>query len=170
MLDALADVYAEEYAEPPYDASPATYGREPFIQRTTRQVEEEDGFGLLTGHVDDELTGYAFGYTHGPGRWWRGESEPSPPEDLVQSPGFVVMELIVRRPFRGRGYAHDLLDELLADRSEPFATLCVHPLAQARSIYPRWGWQEACKLSHGDGVTFDVLVKRLAAGTLAEAR
>jgi GNAT superfamily N-acetyltransferase len=160
MLDSLADIYVQEYAEPPYSASPAAFGREAFIERTTRQVTE-DGFSLLTGHVDGEQAGYAFGYTHGRGRWWRGKSEPPPPEDLVQSPAFVVIELIVRHPFRGRGYSHQLLDELLADRSEPFATLCAHPEAFARDVYPRWGWQEVCKISHENGVAFDVLVKML---------
>lgn len=160
MLDTLADIYCQEYAEPPYDASPDTYGREAFIDRTTRQVKEA-GFSLLTGHVDSEQVGYTFGYTHEPGRWWRGRSQPPPPEDLVQAPGFVVMELIVRRPFRGRGYSRQLLESLLSDRSEPYATLCVHPEALARDIYARWGWQEVCKLSHENGVAFDVLVKML---------
>lgn len=161
MLDTLADIYAQEYAEPPYDTSPGTYGREAFIERTARQVKE-NGFSFLSGHVKHELIGYAFGYTHGPGRWWRGESDPPPPAELVESPGFVVMELIVRRPFRGHGCAHQMMDELLADRDEPYVTLCVHPQAKARDIYTRWGWRDVCKLSHGDGVAFEVMGKRLS--------
>jgi hypothetical protein len=63
MLDMLADIYAEEYAEPPYDSSPGTYGRQAFIERTERQVKE-DGFSFLSGQADGDLVGYAFGYTH----------------------------------------------------------------------------------------------------------
>jgi GNAT superfamily N-acetyltransferase len=160
MLDTLADIYAEEYAEPPYDSSPGTYGREAFIERTERQVKE-DGFSFLGGYLEDELIGYAFGYTHGSGRWWRGESDPPPPAELIASPAFVVMELIVRRPFRRHGYAHRMMDAVLSGRRESFATLCVHPQAQARAIYVGWGWERVCELSHGDGVAFEVMVKGL---------
>lgn len=158
VLDNLAEIYSAEYAEEPYAGNPV-YTRKAFIDRTERQVHQ-DGFTLLMGCVDGEPTGYAFGYTYAPGKWLPGQCTPPPPQDIVQSAKFFVVELIVRRPFRRRGYARQLMDSLLRDRTEPFATLCVHPKAAARIIYPRWGWHEVCKMSGGT-VTFDIMVKPL---------
>ncbi len=159
MLDTLTDVYLDEYAEPPYEGSPV-HTREAFTERTTRQVSAE-GFTLVTGHTDAALAGYTFGFRQPPGRWLPGTCEPPPPAQIVESPRFFVVELIVRRPFRRRGYARQLMDELLTARPEPFAALTAHPRAPARTIYPRWGWDELCKLSWDDGTSFDVMVKRL---------
>jgi len=158
MMDTLADIYEAEYAEAPYQGNPV-FSREAFTERTGRQVHEH-GFTLLSGSVDDEPVGYTFGYSHAPGRWLPGPCNPPPPEALIQAPRFFVVELIIRRPFRRRGYARQLMDNLLSDRAEPYAVLTAEPDAPARSIYPRWGWYEVCKMS-GDAVTFDVLAKRL---------
>jgi GNAT superfamily N-acetyltransferase len=157
LLDTLASIYETEYAEEPYEGNPV-FSRQAFTERTQRQVSA-DGFTLLVGSVDDQPAGYVFGYTYGPGQWLPGPCDPPPPEEIVQSAMFFVVELIVRRPFRGNGYARQLMEGLLAGRTEQFATLCAHPQAKARDIYPRWGWQEVCKMSAG-AMTFDIMAKR----------
>ena len=161
MMDSLADVYLAEYAGEP-DAGDPLYSRQAFTERTTRQARE-DGFALLTGSVAGELAGYAFGCPDAPGQWPRGQCDPAPPAGIVQSARFFVVELIVRRPFRGRGLARVLMDELLAGRPEPFAALTANPDRFPHGMYLRWGWQKVCRLTYTDTVTFDVLVKPLAA-------
>jgi GNAT superfamily N-acetyltransferase len=159
MLDTLADVYMAEYADKP-DAGDPLFSREAFTERTTRQAKR-DGFALLTGSVAGELAGYTFGCPQAPGHWLPGQCDPAPSADLVQSARFFVVELIVRRPFRGRGYARVLMDGLLAGRPEPFAALTADPDDFPREMYLRWGWRQVCKLVYTDTVTFAVLVKEL---------
>jgi GNAT superfamily N-acetyltransferase len=161
MLDMLADVYVAEYAGEP-DAGDPLFSRQAFIERTTRQAKA-DGFALLTGRVAGELAGYTFGRPQAPGHWPPGQCDPVPPAVFVQSERFFVVELIVRRPFRGRGYARELMNGLLAGRPEPFAALTADPDGFPRDMYLRWGWQEVCKLAYTDTVTFAVLVRELAA-------
>lgn len=165
MLDTLADVYVTGYAKDP-DAGNPLYSRQAFTERTTRQAKE-DGFALLTGSVAGELAGYTFGCPQAPGHWPPGRCDPAPPADVVQSARFFVVELIVRQPFRGHGYARELMDGLLADRPEPFAALTADPDRFPRDMYLRWGWREVCKLAYTDTVTFAVLVKELAARGLS---
>jgi GNAT superfamily N-acetyltransferase len=159
MLDTLTEVYLAGYAGEP-DAGDPLYSRQAFTERTTRQARE-DGFALLTGSVDGELAGYTFGCPQAPGQWPSGPCDPEPPAGIVQSARFFVVELIVRQPFRGRGYARVLMDGLLAGRPEPFAALTANPDRFPRDMYLRWGWQHVCKLVYTDTVTFDVLVKEL---------
>ncbi|MBP2354625.1 ribosomal protein S18 acetylase RimI-like enzyme [Kribbella aluminosa] len=50
-----------------------------------------------------------------------------------------MIELGVHTDFRGRGFSRRLVDTLLADRPEPFASLISGPGAQAHAMYERWG-------------------------------
>ncbi|MEV7237423.1 hypothetical protein AB0N06_26700 [Streptomyces sp. NPDC051020] len=56
-------------------------------------------------------------------------------------------------PLRGRGHGRELLDVLMADRTEPFAVLAASNEAPARELYRRWGWAKVGELmSPPDGV------------------
>ncbi|WP_281032466.1 GNAT family N-acetyltransferase [Nocardia pneumoniae] len=77
-------------------------------------------------------------------------------------------EIVVRKPFTGRGIARALHDELLADRPEQRATLLVRPDNQrAYDNYRRWGWYRVGVLrpSWPDAPQFDVLMRELPGGT-----
>jgi hypothetical protein len=53
---------------------------------------------------------------------------------------------------------------LLADRPEPHATLLVHPDADARKIYPRWGWRQVgTNRPKPDAPVDDIMVRPLPA-------
>jgi ribosomal protein S18 acetylase RimI-like enzyme len=161
MLDTLADIYAEAYKGEPYDSEPGVYSRPAFIERITRHASEA-GFALITGWIDEKLTGCAYGLHDEPGTWLPGESEPPPPPEIVASPRFFVVELIVRETFRGRGYAHQLIDELLADRPERYAVLTTQPGGFPGQMYLRWGWHRLCTLAYAHApVTFDVMITDL---------
>lgn len=138
LVDALADVYEDARAEPPYNSDPR-WGREAFVERTRRQAISPD-FVLVTAHVDDLLVGFAFGQPVAAGRWFQGDTEP--PTDILAARKFGVTELNVRRSFRRRGIGHALMDALLADRTEPYAILGSLPGTPAHQMYQRWGWRK----------------------------
>jgi GNAT superfamily N-acetyltransferase len=161
MLDTLADIYTRAYTGKPYDAEPAVYSRQAFTERTTRHAAEP-GFALVTGHLDDQIAGLAYGLHDEPGQWLPGESDPPPPAEIVNSSRFFVVELIVREPYRGHGYAHRLMDGLLAGRSERYAALTTQPGGFPQQMYLRWGWRRLCALAYAHApVTFDVMIKDL---------
>ncbi len=57
----------------------------------------------------------------------------------------ALKEIGVRVPWRGTGTARRIHDTLLADRSEPYVTLMVNPLAgegKAHRLYEAWGYED----------------------------
>lgn len=139
LLDELADLYVQVYAEPPYDSA-RKYSRARFVQRT-RQQAVASGFTLITAWRSDALVGFAFGFAMPPGTWWGNAS--SPPPEVLEAPKVAVIELIVSKAERGRGIGRALLDALLGDRPERYATLAAVLGADAYDMYLRWGWQKA---------------------------
>ncbi|ADG90171.1 N-acetyltransferase [Thermobispora bispora] len=138
--DEYADAYTEIYAEPPYHSGPL-YSRDRYLERTRRQVRSE-GFELVSAidAATGELAGFCFGLTFPPGSWWAGQVS-DPPAEVLTAPKVAVIELILRKPYRGRGYGRRLLAEFLAGRSEPYAMLLSHPQAPAHAMYEHWGWR-----------------------------
>ncbi|WP_327049173.1 GNAT family N-acetyltransferase [Microbispora sp. NBC_01189] len=142
LTEEYATVYTEVYAEPPYNSGPL-FSAERFLDRTRRQVAS-DGFELVSAIDRDsgKLAGFCFGLHFPAGRWWAGETT-EPPAEVVAAPKVAVIELILRRPYRGHGYGKRLLGELLSGRDEPYAVLTSDPAAPAHAMYERWGWQVA---------------------------
>jgi GNAT superfamily N-acetyltransferase len=99
----------------------------------------------VAAELGEDLVGYAYGIPFAADGWWT-EADHEPAE-VHGRPAFAVMEFIVRRDHRGRGVGTALMAALLADRSEPYATLCANPAAPARQIYHHWGWG-AVALAH----------------------
>src|SRR5207247_382999 len=103
--------------------------------------------------------------------WWNRLLTPLPPEMSKEWPGrtFAVVELVVRRPWRRRGVAQRMHDNLLADRPEERATLTVRPDAQAaQAAYAKWRWRKVAQKTNplpGDPV-YDILIKPLKSGAL----
>lgn len=137
MLEKIADFYEEVHSEDVDDESHDLFSRPTFINRTTGQART-DGFELVTAALNGFLVGFSFGYPFAPGRWW-GECTP-PPEEVLNSSKFAVIELNVRKAYRGQGIGKKLLDELLAARPEKFATLAAVTESTANAMYLRWGW------------------------------
>jgi GNAT superfamily N-acetyltransferase len=141
-LDELAGLYAEVYAEPPYEwgEDHVALFRERFeVQR--RQA----GFRLVTARADGQLVGLAFGVTLLPTTpWWQNLVVPLPEEITTERPGrtFAVVEMLVRAPWRRQHIAQKMHQLLLQDRPEERATLTVLPEAEpAKAAYRQWGWQ-----------------------------
>jgi GNAT superfamily N-acetyltransferase len=132
------DAYEEIYSEPPYNASPL-FTRSRFVERTRSQVNRP-GFELVEAVDGTTLAGFAFGFIMEAGRWWAGETT-EPPKGVRDAAKLAVIELILRKPYRGQGIGKGLLSELLGGRPEPYATLLSHPDAPAHARYERWGWR-----------------------------
>jgi len=160
--DDLLNVYAELYRDrldDPFFSLPRYWERlEAYGQR--------DGFSLVTGRLDDELIGYALGYTLPAGsRWWQGLRTKVDPALLVEDGRrtLALTEIMVRENWRRQGYARALHDALLRDRAEERATLLVLPdNVPAKSAYLSWGWYKLGELRpFDDAPVYDAMVVEL---------
>ncbi|MCG5218315.1 GNAT family N-acetyltransferase [Streptosporangium sp. KLBMP 9127] len=162
LSEDYGDAYEEIYVEPPYGGGPL-FGRDRFRERTRGQVARP-GFALVPAVDGPALAGFAFGFTMGAGRWWGGEAT-RPSDEILNAPKIAVIELILRKPYRGKGIGRRLLRELLDGRAEPYATLLSHPDAPAHDLYERWGWHvvATCRPAP-DAAVMDVMAVRLPLG------
>jgi ribosomal protein S18 acetylase RimI-like enzyme len=72
------------------------------------------------------------------------------------------MELAVLPDRRGKGIGRALMDELLAERDEPYALLTVNPAADARRLYERLGWRHVASTKPGNSSGgMDVMLLKL---------
>jgi GNAT superfamily N-acetyltransferase len=111
------------------------------------------------------LIGYSFGLTFPESRWWSGDAT-APPQEILSVAKFAVIELLVRKQFRGHGVGRRLLDELLSERTESYAILTAMPDAPAREAYRRWGWRQIGTAHHTpDSPVLDALVLPLRGAT-----
>jgi ribosomal protein S18 acetylase RimI-like enzyme len=143
MLEDIADLYDEIHSQMPEEQG-GIFSRPSFIARTKSQTRIA-GFELVTAMSGDILVGFGFGHPFLPGRWW-GDCTPIP-RDVLNSSKFAVIELDVRQSYRRQGIAKELLDMLLIDRGEDFATLASTPATVANAMYKRWGWYEVGKFT-----------------------
>jgi GNAT superfamily N-acetyltransferase len=152
------DVYHRVYREPPYreDAAAA----DGFAEQLVRHAALP-GFSVTTVLDGCMLGGFAYGVRREEGWWHPRAAAPAP--RWLRRPLFYVYELAVVREQRGRGHGRELLDLLLADRTEPFAVLAASNGAPVRGLYRRWGWEKVGTLTGPpDGV--DLLARPLAPG------
>lgn len=162
LFDALADLYAVVYAEPPYNEGPER------VREFRDGLPDEaarPGFTLVTADDDGLLVGFAYGWTMPAGRWWR-RAEQDPPPDVRDADKVAVMEWVVRPGRRGGGIGAELMRRLLADRPERWATLASNPDAPARDIYQRQGWRQIGTSRLPWGPPMDLLVLDLHGKTV----
>lgn len=158
MLAAYAEVYTEQFDDPFF--SP------PHYWRRLDSYAARAGFAFVTGRLDNELVGYTFGYTLPAGSgWWHGLRGNIDPALLIETGKrtFAVTDLLVRPPWRRRGYARELHDALLGNRSEVRATLLVLPdNTPAYTAYQSWGWYKLGELQpFDDAPILDAMMRDL---------
>jgi ribosomal protein S18 acetylase RimI-like enzyme len=160
--DVLRALYAEIYADKVDDPF---FSVERFGERLQTHLTRP-GYALVTGELDGELVGYAYGLTLlAETQWWNGLKDPLP-EEFRRETGertFAVNEIMVRKPWRRRGIARRLHDALLDGRPEERATLLVeHDNGPAKAAYLKWGWRHVGQLQpFPDAPLYDSMVLQL---------
>ncbi len=160
VLAEMADLYDEVHAAPRYDSG-SLWRREAFLDRTRVQMDR-DGFAIVLARSDTgELVGFSFGLPLGAGRWWGGGAT-APPDEILSTSKFALIELDVRGRWRGQGIGRKMHDKLLTGRPEQYAILTTLPTEPARQMYQRWGWRQVGTAQHSpDSPVMDALVLTL---------
>lgn len=160
QVPVFTNLYRATYAEPPYREGERHVTA--FVERFATEAVSP-GFALVVAEIGDRTVGFAHGVTFDADTWWD-EADCEPPEVHGVST-FAVMEFIVGRAERGRGIGSALMNRLLGQRTEPYATLCANPAAPARQIYQRWGWKPVA-VAHPAAIgIMDVLLLTLPTST-----
>lgn len=164
LLDELCALYDEVFSQPPFFwlEDESQLHRDRLLRLLT-----DSTFGLVVARdSDDELVGFAYGFTlSAETKRWQELSEPLPADAAAEWPGrtFVLFDYAVRAAVRGQGVGRRLHDQLLASRGEQRATLTVQPTAvDTQAIYRRWGWRKVGQLEGGPGAAapvFDVYLR-----------
>jgi GNAT superfamily N-acetyltransferase len=161
----IFQLYHDTFSKPPYqwpDNEEAA-----FRQRLTRLARDAT-FGIATARTDEELVGFAYGYTLRPDTsWWQGFITPVPEELTTEWEGrtFALVDFAVAAAWRGQGIGRRLHDTLLSSRHESRATLAMEPAAhEARAVYECWGWRVVGRLwgpATDFAPEFDIMVRDL---------
>ncbi|RFC75071.1 GNAT family N-acetyltransferase [Streptomyces sp. AcE210] len=143
-VDAFKLIYAEAFAEPPYDETEDDVAAA--FRRFPVQTRKRTFRAALARCEDGEPVGMAYGFPLGPDTgWWDELTEPVP-EDMRREDGhrtFGLMELAVRGPWRGQGVARRLHEMLLDGIGPKRVLLNVHPGSKAASAaYRSWGYRK----------------------------
>ena len=162
-FDVVRAIYSDVYAEPPYLEGPADF--DDFGQSLPRRAAAP-GFRLVVAYVGNEAVGFALGHELGAQtRWWDGALAPLPEDVTSERPGrtFAVIELAVRKPWRGHGYAGQLHSHLIAGLRVERLTLLVRPDAErAHRAYELWGYQPVGQVQpFDDGPIYDAMLRPL---------
>ncbi|MFJ7592160.1 GNAT family N-acetyltransferase [Streptomyces sp. NPDC097617] len=137
-------VYAEAFAEPPYNESEDDVSAA--FRRFRSQTCKATFRGALARGSGGEPVGITYGYPIGPRTSWWGQLTEPVTEEMSREDGrrtFGLMELAVRRPWRRRGIARRLHDTLLDGIDAERVLLNVHPEGTAAvAAYRAWGYRK----------------------------
>lgn len=153
----LSSVYLAAYGHSglPETALDADHFADSTIPRHARR----DGFRLVISTTDDQVSGYAYGFTGERGQFWSDWLSDAAPSDIVQEwvgGHFELVDLVVAPAFRGRGVAGELHDHLLRGLPHDRALLATAPDGSAAArLYASRGWHvlvpeiDGAKALHG---------------------
>ncbi|WP_431044284.1 GNAT family N-acetyltransferase [Streptomyces sp. P1-3] len=146
-------VYAEAFAEPPYNETPK--GVEATFRHFRSQVREPTFRAALARTADGEPVGIAYGHALGPTTGWWDRLITPVPDELRREDGhrtFGLLELAVRAPWRRFGVARRLHEALLAQAAEERVVLNARPdVAAAQAAYRSWGYRKVGESRPGEG-------------------
>lgn len=141
LIEIYGEVYAERLADPFFSVRS-------FSERL-RAHSYPKSWEAVVGYDGDNPIGYAYGSSLSAGSgWWSGVNQPLDPA-FTEETGhrtLALFELMIRKPWRGRGLARWVHDELVDVRHEERVSLgveCDHP--KVMSLYERWGYRSVGK-------------------------
>ncbi|MFG2880711.1 GNAT family N-acetyltransferase [Streptomyces sp. NPDC048337] len=164
--DSFRLVYAEAFAEPPYDETEADVSAA--FRRFRSQTRKITFLGVLATTEDAQPVGMAYGYHLGPQTGWWGQLKEPVSEDMRREDGrrtFGLMELAVRAAWRRRGVARRLHEALLTTVDAERILLNVRPDSKAAvAAYRAWGYRKVGEALPWPGAPLhDVMVLTLDA-------
>lgn len=166
VRNTLIDVYEDVYAQ----LDDPFHSVERFEDRLRRFHLVSPRWQCVVGTIDGNAVGFAYGFAlAADNTWWDGLQSPVEPEAIRENGErtFAVSELMVTLPWRKRGVARAIHEELLAGRSETRATLLVdqeHP--RVRALYESWGYRWFGKNQpFPDSPGFDSMIRPLQGGS-----
>ncbi|MFD7405969.1 GNAT family N-acetyltransferase [Streptomyces sp. NPDC059866] len=105
------------------------------------------GWSAVVGYESGDAVGFAFGVPLGRDtRWWSAMITELP-QGYTEEDGkrtVALNEIVVRKPWRGRGIAWQIHEEWLSQRTEQRVTLLVNPTAgngAVQAVYEAWGYR-----------------------------
>lgn len=157
LMDVYAEVYAKEAAEDPF------FAVERFEQRLSGHASGPS-WACVTGEIDGEMVGYAYGRLDS-AREWHEVLEPvnSGVREYGAEGTFGLCEIMVRAPWRGKGIARGIHDELMSHRREARASLLVDSeRPKVSALYKSWGYGKVGQMQpFPDSPLYDVMVLEL---------
>ncbi|MFI9741591.1 GNAT family N-acetyltransferase [Streptomyces sp. NPDC052494] len=165
LLDDIAPLYEEAFAQAPYLEGPREVGA--FIARYDEDRQRR-GFRLVLARDGEDLAGFAYGVPlDSTTKWWDGLSETVADDAFTREDGrrtFVIMELAVRTAYRRGGLGRALHAALLTDNPAERVTLAVRPDAEpATSLYAALGYRVVGRSSPWPGGPTYLYMLRLRA-------
>ncbi|MCX5011743.1 GNAT family N-acetyltransferase [Streptomyces sp. NBC_00555] len=137
-------VYAEAFAEPPYNETETDVSAA--FRRFRSQTRKATFRGALATTSGGEPVGIAYGFLLEPQTGWWDQLTAPVSEDMRREDGqrtFGLMELAVRAAWRRQGIARRLHDTLLDGTEAERVLLNVHPDNKAAvATYRAWGYRK----------------------------
>ncbi|MFJ7209682.1 GNAT family N-acetyltransferase [Streptomyces sp. NPDC098789] len=118
-----------------------------FDERLTTYSSRPGWSGVL-GYDDGVPVGFCFGVPLGADTaWWSSMRNPLPAEYTIENGKRTVAlnEIVVRKEWRGSGFAWQLHEAWLAQRNEERVTLLVNPASgdgSVQAVYEAWGYSK----------------------------
>ncbi|NUS89005.1 MAG: N-acetyltransferase [Streptomyces sp.] len=122
-----------------------------FVERFDERLSScasRPGWEAVLGYAEGEPVGFAFGVPLAADtRWWSSMKNPLP-EAYTEENGVRTLglnEIVVRKPWRGRGVARRIHDELISGRPQERVTLLVNPKhgdGKLKAVYEAWGYEQ----------------------------
>ncbi|MEU8550976.1 GNAT family N-acetyltransferase [Streptomyces roseoverticillatus] len=141
---------------------------ERFDERLTAYAQRPGWEAVIARTGTGEPAGFCFGTPLAPHSAWWAAMRPPLPDGYTTETGhrtLAFQEICVRKPWRGRGIARRLHDELLVGHTEERVTLLVDPTVgdgRVRAVYESWGYEQIGQQKpFDDSPTFTVMVRDL---------
>ncbi|MFB6616277.1 GNAT family N-acetyltransferase [Streptomyces sp. NPDC085524] len=145
--DAFRLIYAEVFAEPPYDETEEDVSAA--FRRFPVQTAKPGFRAVLARTADGGPVGMAYGFLLGPDAVWWDQLTTPVADDVRREDGhrtFALMELAVRGPWRGQGLAGRLHTALLDAVTAERVLLNVLPASGAApAAYRAWGYRKVAE-------------------------
>jgi GNAT superfamily N-acetyltransferase len=160
-------VYGTSHAEP--IRNDPWFSEDKFWQRLVDLYAPGRDFAMVSGWLDDEIIGYAFGSPRDNATPTWQQVKTGMPDFPVQDenePIYIFREFAVHPTHQGKGYGRQIHNELLRTRPERLTCLYVRvDNVQAMGAYLSWGWRKiAAEQPFPDSPILHVMARQLPRG------